>query len=110
MHKPVFLAVSAFAAVALAAAPAMARPRHKARPAPRPAAAAPAPMKAEVVERDAHGRATAVSVEGTRYKVCTATLTDGCINPRQAGLNFGNAPLDHWPGQPASEMKGPKGN
>ncbi|TCM18165.1 hypothetical protein EDF56_105516 [Novosphingobium sp. PhB165] len=63
-------------------------------------AAAPATQKAEVVERDSRGRATSVQIDGTVYKVCTAQITDSCINPRQAGLNFGNQPLGHWPDEP----------
>ncbi len=59
--------------------------------------------KAEVVERDAAGRATRISIEGKVYEVCRDGKTDGCINPRDAGLDFGNVPLDHWPGKPASE-------
>jgi len=59
--------------------------------------------KAEVVERDAKGRATKVSVGGVVYTVCVGDMSDGCINPREAGLNFGNVPLNHWPGRPASE-------
>ena len=61
--------------------------------------------KAEVVERDAQGRAIKVSVEGNVYEVCREGKTDGCINPRDAGLDFGNVPLDHWPVRPASEAK-----
>ncbi len=60
---------------------------------------------ASVVERDSRGRATKVSVEGRTYEVCRQGMTDGCINPREAGLNFGNVPLDRWPGRPASEMR-----
>ncbi len=40
----------------------------------------------------------------TKYPVCKGEVQDGCINPREAGLNWGNRPLDHWPGKPASEM------
>lgn len=40
------------------------------------------------------------------YPLCSATVRDECINPRQAGRNFGNRPLAYWPGQPASEMNG----
>lgn len=58
---------------------------------------------ATVTERDSRGRATKVTVEGKEYMVCTGTVVDACINPRAAGLNFGNVPLDHWPGKPASE-------
>lgn len=61
-------------------------------------------QRATIIERDSRGRATKVSVEGREYVVCTPVATDSCINPRQAGLNFGNVPLDHWPGKPASEM------
>jgi hypothetical protein len=32
-------------------------------------------------------------------------MQDSCVNPREAGLNYGNRPLNYWPGQPASEMK-----
>lgn len=63
----------------------------------------PPKPKAEVVQRDANGRATVVRVEGVEYKVCTAQGQDGCINPREAGLDFGSVPIDHWPGKPASE-------
>lgn len=59
---------------------------------------------ATVTERDSRGRATKVTVEGHEYLVCAGTIVDACINPRAAGLNFGNVPLDHWPGKPASEM------
>ena len=62
-------------------------------------------VNAEVVERDARGRATKVNVGGTVYAVCSATVKDSCINPREAGLNFGNVPLDHWPGKPASSRR-----
>ena len=70
-------------------------PHHRAKP---------MMTNASVVERDTAGHATTVMVDGQQYKVCTAAVTDGCINPRQAGLNFGNTPLDSWPGRPASEM------
>lgn len=42
------------------------------------------------------------------YPVCSKTVTDGCINPREAGKNYGNRPLNYWPGKPASEMPGKK--
>ena len=69
-----------------------------------PAQDAPKP-KAEVVERNAKGEATRIRVEGRVYEVCREGKTDGCINPRDAGLDFGTVPLDHWPGRPASEGK-----
>lgn len=59
-------------------------------------------VKATVVERDARGRATKVEVEGQVYTVCTSDNSDSCINPREAGLNFGNTPINRWPGRPIS--------
>ena len=38
------------------------------------------------------------------YPICGATVQDSCINPREAGKNYGNRPLKYWPGKPASEM------
>ncbi|MCB2061637.1 MAG: hypothetical protein KDE21_14075 [Novosphingobium sp.] len=50
-------------------------------------------------------------VEGNRtpqpqaeYPVCKGAVQDSCINPRAAGLSWGNRPLDHWPGKPASDL------
>ena len=60
--------------------------------------------KAEVVKKASNGRAQTIMMNGKEYTVCTADVTDGCINPREAGLNFGNRALDHWPGKPATEM------
>lgn len=60
---------------------------------------------ASVVSKDSRGHATEVSVEGKTYKVCRKGMQDDCINPRAAGLKWGNRPLDYWPGKPASEMK-----
>ena len=73
-------------------------------------AAAPPPPeppkpKAEVIERNDKGQATRIRVDGQVYEVCRDGKTDGCINPRDAGLDFGSVPLDHWPGTPASEGK-----
>ncbi|MCB2067182.1 MAG: hypothetical protein KDE15_11165 [Erythrobacter sp.] len=62
---------------------------------------------AQVVDRDAHGRATVVRVDGRDYAVCRQGREDECINPREAGLNFGNVPIDYWPGQPASQIDHP---
>lgn len=69
-----------------------------------PAAAQNAAVKAEVVEKNARGQAIKVRIEGKVYDVCMAEAQDGCIQPRAAGLKWGNRPLDHWPGRPASEM------
>lgn len=59
---------------------------------------------AEVTERNARGQATKIMMTGKVYDVCVANSQDNCINPREAGLHFGNVPLDHWPGAPASEL------
>lgn len=69
-------------------------------------ASAAGPGHPDILARDSHGRATEVRVDGQAYMVCNATRQDDCINPRAAGLSFGNRPLDYWPGKPASEMKG----
>lgn len=58
----------------------------------------------EIVERNDRGVATKVRVEGKVYDVCMNAQQDSCINPRAAGLNWGNRPLTYWPGQPASSM------
>lgn len=71
-----------------------------------PPAAEVAPT-AQVIARDNRGRATRISVEGREYAVCGPEQADGCINPREAGLNFGNVPIEYWPGRPASEIDGP---
>jgi len=82
-------AILALGAIATTAVPALAQTR----------------VNATVVERDANGRATKVSVDGKEYAVCTATVKDSCINPREAGLNFGNVPLDHWPGRTGTQRR-----
>lgn len=58
----------------------------------------------EVVETNERGQATKVRIEGQVYDVCMKDDQDGCINPRAAGLKWGNRPLSYWPGKPASEM------
>lgn len=94
-------AAAASLAGAAAAAPVLAQD------APTPAPAAPARAEAPVVvERAANGRPTSVRIGGTVYKVCMTESEDSCIQPRAAGLNWGNRPLGHWPGRPASEMNG----
>lgn len=61
----------------------------------------------EVVEKNAKGHATKVSKDGQTYDVCMGDNQDGCINPRAAGLKWGNHPLGYWPGKPASKIDGP---
>ena len=63
--------------------------------------------KPQVVEKDAKGHPTKVSIDGQTYAICSATVTDACINPRQAGLKSGNEPMNKWPGHPASEKPAP---
>ncbi|BDI61407.1 hypothetical protein [Qipengyuania nanhaisediminis] len=58
----------------------------------------------EIVERNRQGKATKVRIDGKVYDVCMNSEQDSCINPRAAGLNWGNRPLEYWPGQPASSM------
>lgn len=45
------------------------------------------------------------SAQNKEYPVCRGAVQDSCINPREAGLNYGNRPLKEWPGEPASEAK-----
>ena len=71
-----------------------------------PAVAQDASVKAEVVEKNARDQATKVRIEGKVYDVCMNEAQDSCIQPRAAGLNWGDVPLNHWPGQPASERRG----
>ncbi|GAA0867459.1 hypothetical protein GCM10009116_00330 [Brevundimonas basaltis] len=52
-----------------------------------------------VVERGPNGRATAVRIGATTYKVCQTEREDGCIQPRAAGLGWGDRPLQSWPGE-----------
>ena len=56
--------------------------------------------KATVVQRNAAGRATEVKVGDTVYAVCMTEKQDDCIQPRAAGLKFGEKPLGYWPGKP----------
>jgi hypothetical protein len=64
--------------------------------------------KVEIVQKDAKGRATQVRIDGKVYAVCMSDDQDSCINPRSAGLNFGNYELKSWPGRPASERDLPR--
>ncbi len=58
-------------------------------------------IKAEtpvVVERNSKGHATKVRVGDTVYAVCMTEGQDSCIQPRAAGLKWGDRPLRYWPG------------
>lgn len=51
--------------------------------------------KVEILERNAQGKATKVKIGEYTVDVCmNYEMTDGCINPREAGLNFGNFPAN----------------
>ena len=67
-------------------------------------AEASADMKPVVVEKNARGMATKVRIGANTYDVCMTKDQDSCIQPRAAGLNWGNRALNYWPGKPASEM------
>jgi hypothetical protein len=64
--------------------------------------------KVEVIARDANGKATRVKIGEFEYALCSKTVTDGCINPRDAGFDWGGVELDYWPGKPASQIEGKK--
>ncbi|MGH6786851.1 MAG: hypothetical protein ACREBO_08470 [Novosphingobium sp.] len=66
-----------------------------------------APPRPEVIERDAQGRATKVRLDGQVVAVCTPERTDGCVNPREVGLDQGGRAINYWPGRPASEIAKP---
>lgn len=51
---------------------------------------------------------TAATRANGQYPLCSATVQDSCVNPREAGKNYGNRPLNYWPGKPASEIPGKK--
>jgi len=74
--------------------------------APAPAAGA-APDGPVVVATDETGKATRVRIGDSEYDVCVREAQDSCINPRDAGLDFGRRELDYWPGRPASEIDAP---
>jgi hypothetical protein len=99
MKNFVATAITATSAAALfAVAPALADD-HKTHSDGSTKAASP-----EVVKTNAQGKATQVRVDGKVYDVCMNDAQDDCIQPRAAGLNWGERPLDYWPGQPASSM------
>ena len=53
----------------------------------------------EIVERNERGKATKVRIEGIIYEVCMTEGQDACIQPRAAGLEWGDRPLGYWPEQ-----------
>ncbi len=63
--------------------------------------------KAEVIAWDADGKPDRVRVDGFEYKLCKGGQTDSCINPQDAGFDWGGREIKYWPGRPASEIEGP---
>ena len=63
--------------------------------------------KPEVLETNEQGQPTKVKIGDREVYICNEERQDSCINPRDAGLNFGNRELEYWPGKPASEIDGP---
>jgi hypothetical protein len=53
------------------------------------------------------GTPAVVRIEGYEYKLCKGGQTDGCINPQDAGFDWGGKEIKYWPGRPASEIEGP---
>ena len=62
--------------------------------------------KVEVVSLGPDGKPDVVKVDGYVTKVCKGEVKDGCINPQDAGFDWGGKEIDYWPGKPASEIKG----
>ena len=93
------LSLSLSFSLCLASAPALAAPQQHGADDHAP--------QAEVIERGAQGRATRVRVDGFEVDVCREGQQDSCINPHEAGLDFGGVPIDYWPGRPASEIDHP---
>jgi len=83
-----------------AAALAVAGPALAAEDAP----AAEAKPKVEVVSVGEDGKPDVVRVEGFEMKVCKGDVKDGCINPQDAGFDWGGTEINYWPGKPASEI------
>jgi hypothetical protein len=44
-----------------------------------------------------------IGAEPRAYPLCSRTVTDECVNAREAGRDHGNRPLADWPGHLASE-------
>lgn len=68
-------------------------------------ATAVAARTAAHMDNHAPGDVAAAVAEAKTYPVCGGAIQDSCINPREAGKKYGNRPLGHWPGAPASELK-----
>jgi hypothetical protein len=64
-------------------------------------------QQVEVVSVDEDGRPAVVRIDGFEVAICRGERTDGCINPRDAGLDEGGTEINYWPGRPASEIDEP---
>ena len=63
--------------------------------------------KAEIIAWDADGKPDRVRIDGYEYKLCKGGQTDSCINPQDAGFDWGGREIKYWPGRPASEIDAP---
>ena len=63
--------------------------------------------KAEIIAWDADGKPDRVRIDGYEYKLCKGGQTDSCINPQDAGFDWGGREISYWPGRPASEIDEP---
>ena len=96
--KRVASQISMFAGIAILAMPAFAD-HHAGDEAPKP--------KVEIVSVDDEGRPDVVKIDGIETAICRGDRTDGCINPRDAGLDEGGTQINYWPCRPASEIDVP---
>ncbi len=60
-----------------------------------------------VLETDDKGQPAKVKIGEREIYVCNAQRQDSCVNPRDAGFDFGKRELTYWPGKPASEIEQP---
>ena len=63
--------------------------------------------QAEIIAWDADGKPDRVRIDGYEYKLCKGGQTDSCINPQDAGFDWGGREIHYWPGRPASEIDEP---
>ena len=72
------------------------------------AAVSAGPSNMRFVSNEVVQSTPAAVAAGGEYPPCKGDMQDHCINPREAGLKYGNVPLKYWPGKPASEIPGKK--
>lgn len=66
------------------------------------------PANMQFVSSEVVQTTPAADTASTSYPPCKGDVQDHCVNPREAGLKYGNVPLKYWPGKPASEIPGKK--